>query len=435
MKIEKIQLSNYRNFKEYSIDFGKETTIFIGKNGMGKTNLLTAISQSLSFIFAKRKDKVQYDFIASSEEKPKSFEATDGRYNYDIADYLFPSIKVNAKIESNIIAWEFLKENKTSGQGLKESFYVPANTLFWNNYIINDNIKELPVITFFHDSYPHITTDLAGNSNIQKKLSSGFPMPRNTAYYKWNDAKNCFDLWTQYFTMHWKNDKFDNGKGDKNYITAVSGKIIEFSESMSELVKIENIEIEKLEIETRGKDDVLVVVFKNGHRTPFTQLPQGYKRAFGIVFDIANRAFILNSNCNPAGVVVIDEIELHLHPSITQEILTGLKTTFPDIQFIISTHSPLVITNFKQDENNVIYKLYEENDEYKNVRIDNLYGIDYNSGLRDWMDAPYRQSYINDLKESYDYWKSVADDEMITQAKNKIEKAAGKNSELYKSLN
>ena len=54
MKIKNIQLNNYRNFEEYSIDFGKETTILIGKNGSGKTNLLLAIKHALSFIFSKK---------------------------------------------------------------------------------------------------------------------------------------------------------------------------------------------------------------------------------------------------------------------------------------------------------------------------------------------------------------------------------------------
>jgi hypothetical protein len=270
---------------------------------------------------------------------------------------------------------------------------------------------------------------------MEKMFNSGNPLPRNAAYYKWDEEKNCTEIWVQYFTMQWKNDKWDNGKGNKEYLSAVNKKIIEFSISISKESNEDNIKIEKLEIEPRGKNDVLIVVFKNGNRIPFDQLPQGYKRIFSIVFDITNRAYLLNSNCNPSGIILIDEIELHLHPSIAQAILTGLKITFPQIQFLISTHSPLVITNFKQDEKNILYKLYNENGDYKNVKVDDLYGIDYNSGLRDWMDAPYRNSYVNDLIESYKYWKSAEDHEMIGQLKNKIKEAVGENGEPYKSLN
>ncbi|GHT58285.1 chromosome segregation protein SMC [Bacteroidia bacterium] len=434
MNIEKIRLSNYRNFKEYSIGFGKETTIFIGKNGMGKTNLISAIAHSLSFIFSKKKDEIQYEFIASSDENIKSFAATDNRYSYDgnKGDYDYPlSIKTFVTIHAESIEWEFNKASDTSG--LDPSKYRLANEKFWKTYIVENKLKDLPVFACFHDSYPHVTATIG--DKIQDKLNSGNPLPQNTAYYRWNDERNCSDLWVQYYTMQLTNFKLENEKGNKKYLDAVDQKMIDFSKSISNLINTEDIEIEKLEIEKRGKDYELIVVFKNGNRTPFVQLPQGYKRIFSIVFDIANRAYLLNSNCKPSGIVIIDEIELHLHPSIAQEILTALKETYPKLQFIISTHSPLVITNFKQDENNYIYKMYNEEGEYKNERIENLYGIDYNSGLRDWMDAPYRQSDINNLKESYNYWKSVADDEMITQVKKKIEKAAGKDSELYKSLN
>ncbi|MDR0750523.1 MAG: AAA family ATPase [Tannerellaceae bacterium] len=215
----------------------------------------------------------------------------------------------------------------------------------------------------------------------------------------------------------------------------INEKIISFSKSISQLICTEDIEVEKLEVEARGKDDVLIVLFKNGNRMSFIQLPQGYKRIFSIVFDIANRAYLLNSNCDPSGIVIIDEIELYLHPSIAQEILTALKETYPKVQFIVSTHSPLVIANFKKDENNLIYKLYDENRKYKNEIIENLYGIDYNSGLRDWMDVPYRKSYIESLLESYNYWKAANDDAMKEKIKDKIKKAVGGNNILYRSLN
>jgi predicted ATP-dependent endonuclease of OLD family len=433
MKLRNIQLSNYRNFKNYSIDFGTETTIFIGKNGTGKTNLLTAIKQSLSFIFSKKKGELQYDFIASSDQSVESFIATDAKYDYDnegIGDYRYP-VSIEVKAGKSNINWTFFKEHASSG--LKDSLYRNANEQFWKEYYFNNKTeKELPVFAFFSDSYPHVTTNIG--TKIQAMLDSGNDLPRNTAYYKWNEEKNCTEIWVQYFTMQWKNDKWDNGKGNKEYLNAINEKLTDFSESISEEILVDDIKIKRLELEPRGKDDILIVVFENGNRIPFNQLPQGYKRIFSIVFDITNRAYILNSNCNPSGIVIIDEIELHLHPSIAQAILTGLKTTFPNIQFLVSTHSPVVITNFKQDSKNIIYKLYNKNGDYKNEKVDDLYGIDYNSGLRDWMDAPYRKSDFNNLINSYKYWRSADDEDMVEKLKDKIKMAVGEDSELYKSL-
>ena len=67
MKIKSLTLSNYRNYKNADIQFGSKTTVIIGKNGMGKTNLVAALKQALSFIFSKKKDNPYFEFIASSD--------------------------------------------------------------------------------------------------------------------------------------------------------------------------------------------------------------------------------------------------------------------------------------------------------------------------------------------------------------------------------
>lgn len=83
MKINKVQLHNYKNYKDFSVDFGSESTIFIGKNGTGKTNLIKAIKQLLSFIFSRRKDDSQYGFVSSSDRNVISYKPLDARYGKD----------------------------------------------------------------------------------------------------------------------------------------------------------------------------------------------------------------------------------------------------------------------------------------------------------------------------------------------------------------
>lgn len=437
MKINKIQLSNYRNFKDYQICFGAETTIFIGKNGMGKTNLITAMKQALSFIFSKKKGELQYEFIASSDQNVESFSAIDARYGAMESlfgsgfDYIYPvAIKAEAAILSDEkLSWEFYKENATSG--LKDSLYRTANALYWECYV--NHVDEMPILAYFSDSYPHVKTNIG--KNVQQMLDSGNEPPRNIAYYKWDEEKSCTEIWVQYFIMQWKNHKYNADEETKDYVDAITKKMIEFSKPISETSINTDLELSSLEIDPRLKKDILVMVFANGDRIPFSQLPQGYKRIFSIVFDVASRSYILNSNCNPSGIVLIDELELHLHPSVAQEVLARFKKIFPNIQFIVSTHSPLIITNFKQDaDNNVLYKLYKENGEYKNERVEDLYGVDYNSGLKYSMDTPERASFVNELKEAYLYWKDEGNTDMMEKLKDKMEEAVGKNNRFYQSL-
>ena len=80
MKIDNLHLHNYRNYRDFSVDFGSKATIFIGKNGSGKTNMIKAIKQLLSFVFSRRKGEPQYGFISSSDRNVVSFNALDARY-------------------------------------------------------------------------------------------------------------------------------------------------------------------------------------------------------------------------------------------------------------------------------------------------------------------------------------------------------------------
>ena len=83
MFLRSISLTNYRNFQEYSIDLGKRTTMLIGRNGMGKTNLINSMVQAISFIFSKQRNMPQTEFIRSSDQGVKRFSATDARYASD----------------------------------------------------------------------------------------------------------------------------------------------------------------------------------------------------------------------------------------------------------------------------------------------------------------------------------------------------------------
>lgn len=411
--------------------FGAQTTVLIGKNGTGKTNLISAIKHSLSFIFAKKKESQQYSFVASSDRKVASFSATDARYG-DISngnkDYLYPiEITATGSSDNVSLAWSFYKDRANSG--LLTSRYEVANDFFWRKY--NDS-TDIPVLAYFSDSYPHVLTNLS--KNIQEMLSSGNPLPKNVAYYKWDEDKNCTEIWKQYFTMQYVKFLQTQSYKSSDFMDSVRMMLIKFSKCI-ESENNESFAIKDVQLQLTGKDLKIQVEFENGSISFFDQLPQGYKRILSIVLDIASRSHLLNGNCNPQGVVIIDEVELHLHPSLAQEVLQRLRKTFRRLQFIVSTHSPLVITNFKQDDNNILYKLYrdENNREYQNCRMSDLYGVDYNSGLG-FMDTPESDSYIQDLVSAYKYWKQKEDTAMIERLANKLKEALGETNELYKSV-
>lgn len=163
MKINKVQLHNYRNYKDCSVEFGSEATIFIGKNGTGKTNLIKAIKQLLSFIFSRRKDDSQYEFVSSSDRNVISYKPLDARYGKDEGEdkysYHYPIANTMYATLGNgeHLNWTF--EKGSLNNGLKDSLYRKGNQIFWKMY--SSKINELPVFAYFSDSYPHINLQLS----------------------------------------------------------------------------------------------------------------------------------------------------------------------------------------------------------------------------------------------------------------------------------
>lgn len=425
--IKSVHLTNFRNYKKISLDLGRKTTIIIGRNGAGKTNMITAIKQSLSFIFSKKKDAPQFDFVASSDQKVKSFLATDP--HYVDGDYKYP-VAVGADVQlyddEKLLSWELRKQS--ADRGINES-YVTACVRFWKKVF---NTNRIPVFSFFSDSYPHVQSTMG--KTMQDKLDSGNPLPQNTAFYKWDDERNCTELWKQYYVMNWKNARFGNDKGQKEYCEAIEQAMVNFSQPISSNQNNSEIVLEGLAVEARGKEDTLVVKYRDGRKVPFDMLPQGYKRIFSIVFDIAHRGYLLQKNCNPYAVVFIDELELHLHPSLAQEVVQRFKRSFSNAQLVISTHSPLVIADYKQDKDNLLYSitLSVNGPEYREVK--NMYGMDYVSVLKSVMETPERDSYLQNLAGAYRYWKELGDKKRMLQLEKSIKRLAGEDSEFYKSL-
>lgn len=412
MKLRHIELNNYRNFPRLSLDLGQNTTIFIGKNGVGKTNLLTAIRQALSMPFAKIDKSKQYEFIASSDRRVQGFKADDPTFIYNhntqTGNYKYPIvINTEAIFEDLPLNWSFIKAFETGGIIPEE--YRPVSQKFWDYYY--DNALKLPVLAYFSDAYPHILPNLG--KAMKAKLSSGFDLPQNTGYYMWDDIKNCSEIWHQYLIMKMKNETFNGSiKNKSEYVKAIKEALCNFTKPLDSPVKSnEDFELKDIKLSARYQEDVLVFCFKDGRNLPFQSLPQGYKRLLSIVFDIASRSFFLNQNCNSCGIVMIDEVELHLHPSLAAEVVARLKRSFPKIQFILSTHSPLVITNFVNNNDNIVYKLHKNDENVPVVtRIPNVYGVDYNTGLRDVMETPVQNEMINQLLKTYSYWKSLNPD-------------------------
>jgi predicted ATP-dependent endonuclease of OLD family len=127
-------------------------------------------------------------------------------------------------------------------------------------------------------------------------------------------------------------------------IEYVQNKLVSFSKILPKLNE-EQYDIDYLTNVATELGFELNLVFKNGKSKLLRNLPAGYRRLYSIILDIAYRAYILNGNTEPFGIVLIDEVDLHLHPSLEQEVVGCLNRVFPHLQFVMSSHSAAVISN------------------------------------------------------------------------------------------
>ena len=128
-----------------------------------------------------------------------------------------------------------------------------------------------------------------------------------------------------------------------------------------------------------------MVRFEDGHAAPWSDLSDGYHVFIALVADIARRAVMLNEFDGAEaperveGVVLIDELDLHLHPRWQREALPRLRDVFPKLQFVVTTHSPQVLSSA---ENRQVRRLVDGGLQEHSVFVE---GRDTNAILCDLM--------------------------------------------------
>jgi predicted ATP-binding protein involved in virulence len=148
-------------------------------------------------------------------------------------------------------------------------------------------------------------------------------------------------------------------------------------------------------------------------RTTASQLSDGYRVALNMFADIAYRAATLNPQLGNAalaeteGIVLIDEVDLHLHPQWQQLVLKDLADTFPRLQFVVTTHAPSVISSTSDSQLIIVDGIKARTSDRS------FYGRDVNSVLRELMDVPERPRAVKalfdkfyDLVDASDYDKA-----------------------------
>lgn len=420
MILKKIKIQNFRCFKNYEMDLRAGLTVLIGKNGVGKTSLLNAIRYGLSVFFSN--DSTMGDdllILGNPDLKVISTKPTDF-YRERHAD--MPSADLNISLEASFnevsLQWEYYKRS-TSGASLFTSKYQTAYRSMMDEY---HRSNQLPLFVFYSDSFPHIGTKSSDFAKTAIKNQES--IIRNFAYYKWSSEVSCTSIWqNRFINSLLKVLSLKEGVADMaREVEYVKNKLKQFSKPINTLgTDTDDFIIKDFFPLVDDEKWFLYLRMQNGKDVMFDNLPAGYNRLFSIAFDLAYRLFILRKDNveEPHGIVIIDEVDLHLHPTLEQEVLERLRRTFPTIQFIVSTHSPLVLSNLRtKNSDNMIFKM-EENDE-RPKEMPDMYGIDYSSAVYDFMETPYVDSDVHEEVEAIIRLERRGKHELATKRKEEL---------------
>jgi len=331
MKIKNLKLTNFRNYKQFSVEFDEKLNIIVAENGIGKTTILDAIAIGFGAMVT-RMPKVT----------GKSFEEKDLRFLTTEPNKKAPYMRIEIDTFENI-SWDRTqardKSNQTKsqipqGKQLKEiDNYIDT---FINKYNESINEFELPLIMYYGTSRAVLRSPMR-KTHFKKSFS------RFEALSGSLNADSDFNRLFQWFdAMEGLERRAMKEKRDFDFVqpelqavrNAITSMLSEFSNPR---------------IDTRP---LRFMIDKNidGQNVSYRvdQLSDGYKTVLAMVMDIAARMAEANPHMsNPLdseAIVMIDEVDLHLHPRWQQRILIDLQRTFANAQFIVTTHSPQVLT-------------------------------------------------------------------------------------------
>ena len=177
--------------------------------------------------------------------------------------------------------------------------------------------------------------------------------------------------------------------------------------------------------------------FIDGREIDSRNLSDGYKRLVNIVTDLSVRCYILNGKkygmecCHETqGVVLIDEVDLHLHPELQSVVLQSLHRAFPKIQFIVSSHAPMVLSSVETNDDNEVVHLQYQNGNYTAESIV-TYGMDASTILETYMG---KRSRVAEVEEKLKHLFTLIDEEKFAEAKSELGSMREKYSDTIPEL-
>lgn len=374
MKVKRLKMTSFRGISDLMLEFHEtEPTVFIGINGVGKSTILECLA-ILLFCFTEQIEIATLADQGFDKSKPSfsTLDITNG------CNETHNEISVSLN-DSRDLTWSFTKNRKANKRGICTDLAELQAVADDISAQLGDNSVNLPLAVYY--------TVNRAVLDIPLKRGKEYFVEQVVAYDQallWGRADfRIFFEWFRYREDLENELRLDNSEYRDRHLEAVRQAISSLLPGFSDL--------------RVRRSPLRMTVTKQGQELIINLLSDGEKCLLAMVGDLARRLAIANPSLpdplQGSGVVLIDEIELHLHPKWQREIIPALTRTFPNCQFIVTTHSPQVISQVKPEG---IYILERTDTGIVARRPESSYGRDSNRILEDLMGVPERPQKIKD---------------------------------------
>jgi predicted ATP-binding protein involved in virulence len=417
MRIDEIRLINFRAFERFALHLEPRLTVLVGRNGTGKTTVLeglaVALGAWLSFFKASRDDR------AIPKSAARLVTTMHGGVPSMATCY---PVNVEASGETPLghVAWARELRGADSRTTTSVTTHGRTGPLEATRFLplgIADGMSdagpiELPVLAYYGTGRLwHHKRDRSPEKAGLKSRLQGYRAALEAA----SDQKG-FEAW-----MAWR----EEDRVQRLARAAEEGRPL--SEVRSpELEGVSAAACACLEGARRiyysANHQELRVDFTDGSSLPFGALSDGQRNLIAVAADIAWRATQLNPSLGaeaPAratGVVLIDEVDLHLHPAWQWRVLDDLLRAFPGLQFVVTTHSPQVMSAAPRGSVRLL------DPDHQAHRVERIAGKDTNTILEDILGAPSR---LKETREKLDELARLIDDGQLAEAKALLAELSG----------
>ncbi|PPF65668.1 ATP-binding protein [Clavibacter michiganensis] len=347
MYINKLELESYRRFSAFSIEFDRDITVIAARNGQGKTTVLDALASALGpFVGAFDEGRGQHLLRTDAHRR------VVGRWPSNEPSYPVVVAASLEKVDCSTIEWS--RRLNSGKKGAKTTIREAAPLAQWGKSL-QEAVRQgrevtLPVVAYYSSRRLSLSQKNYGVRNEDILAQS-----RTAAYSEClTSGVSSFaqlELWVARSTLAMLQAR-DVDQTEDNFRSLLLGVAGPIAVAMRDEGWVDfrySVALGELSMTHRDHGEL-----------PITMLSDGVRAVISLVADLALRCVRLNpmegaqAPSKTPGVVLIDEVDLHLHPAWQQRIIRSLREAFPLVQFVLTTHSPQVLSTVGSDQIRIV---------------------------------------------------------------------------------